>query len=383
MRRRTLYISKNWHTIKSREAHTMLIPYAKVEFSPELFIPEFTVNRYDNRTRQLLSEVPRNTVIATSTWYESKDGVMKMDLELRARLALEFCKKASELGYKTVVVDGGSDKGWRQTISSLENVVLLDQQAKGFMAGRQEAYLYAANDGRKIIAASEPEKHPLVQHKDGHSPLAVAALPVYMGLADGTIPRRTDGLASYPAQQAVAEADAALSVYNLFVSYAKQHGLNIAVPYLDQQIGPRILDKSLVGYLLHYPGFIKVREPFSREDGASQLLKLFEAYSSNPQGDFLAYPGVKELSQKLKNPPVEIKSYSHAVWEGHFVPFWKMILDGKHIGGVPVEYIHPREQTELESIDLSYDDKRNKQLITIATAARRFLTSHEQGLVDW
>lgn len=329
--------------------------YASAGLSSAFFDTEIVVDRNDRsigeetrlRPYNSMPAVPHGIVIATSTWYPSKDGKMSPAAELRAGLAYRFCKKASELGYKTIVVDGNSDAGWRQQIRSLDNVVLLDQKERGFGPGRREAYVTAANEGRRVIAACEPEKHPLIRHDtDGHSPLAVAAYPVYAGIADGTVPRRIDGLASYPAQQCVEEVAANLTVFNLFKEVVKRHNLAIRVPYLDQQIGPRIFSKDMMPYFLNYPGYIEVTERVKTDAGEKE----------------------------------ELKRYAHDMWESHFVPFWEMIRDGKRVHGVPVDYVHPPEQTALESSDVAMDLKRIDQLVAVSKAAERFVKNWEQRL---
>ena len=68
--------------------------YARVELSPEYFATDILVDRHDPQVAALLTDVPKNTVIATSTWYPSKDGVMAPANALRAILAYQFCQAA-------------------------------------------------------------------------------------------------------------------------------------------------------------------------------------------------------------------------------------------------------------------------------------------------
>jgi len=58
------------------------------------------------------------------------------------------------------------------------------------------------------------------------------------------------------------------------------------------------------------------------------------------------------------------------------------MLEGKDVKSVVVDYIHPRDQTEFESGNLVFNQKRIDQLVKLLTTNERFLRSYEQRLTN-
>jgi hypothetical protein len=295
-------------------------------------------------TNHLLSAihaVPKNTAIGTTTFYPSRDGKMTDGDLLRSRLALEMIDTALAQGYEVFVVDGGSDASWRSSVTQLGAHVLNEvDHPRGILGpGRRQALEAAANSDRQLIAWVEPEKAPLIRAAGYMAlrPLAIAGGPVLAGEANLIVPRREDELASYPEQQRFEEITGNLTVRDTLRDYFVGKGLTFdqaaeKVPYLDLWIGPRIMDRRGVTRFLDYDG------------------KLWDKEANNKQGAWV----------------------THDAWESIFVPVWQAIFDGKKVGGVAVPYVHPAEQTKLESAVLSYSYKRVEQLQVITNAARRF-----------
>jgi len=237
---------------------------ARVGLPRELLAGELSFYRYS-------SELIKDTVIATTTMYPEKDGKMDAASELRSRLALEKIRKAAELGCDIVVLDGGSSAGWRTKARDL-GAVLVDENLSDYPGrhvmgrGRRQILDFAGNYGKhKIIAWIEPEKHPFITSEQlSISPLGVAAMVVYEELADIVIPRRKDGLQSYPLQQQFEELLGSVHVTEQMRSFVERHKLGNPlhmVPYLDLWIGPRIISKEKgLQEFLDYKGEIRLSE---------------------------------------------------------------------------------------------------------------------------
>lgn len=289
---------------------------------------EYTPIMTTELDRQILQNIPKQTVLATTTMYPSKGGVMTKENELRAKLALRTMKAAQQIGYKIIVVDSGSDTGWREEIKNT-GATLIEEDLH-FIPGthtmgrsRRQAFIAAGNTHHKIIGWLEPEKHPYILAADGHSPAAAAAYPVFGNEADIVIPRRLDELASYPLQQRHEELTTNLTITNLL-----QDSTQCKIPYLDWSMGPRMMNRTGLDYFINYDGKIA--------------------------GD------------------------NHDRWECLYVPVFQALFDNKKIVGVPVHYIHPEEQTKFESSDASYDLKRIEQLATLASATHKFIQTHNR-----
>ncbi|HSE29639.1 MAG TPA: hypothetical protein VLA77_03595 [Candidatus Saccharimonadales bacterium] len=174
-------------------------------------------------------------VVATTTMYRSA-------METRAQLALVTLEKLSALGYRVVVVDGGSPEEWLEQVWRIDGVTILEESpdprtGKPSMgAGRRQAMLYASQRiGCKAVAWMEPEKLSFADL------LAQAATPVLQGQADLVVPRRTS-LASYPIEQQHAEIMGNSAVAGLLGAE------------FDFWFGPRVWSLKALPHMLNYNG---------------------------------------------------------------------------------------------------------------------------------
>lgn len=55
-------------------------------------------------------------------------------------------------------------------------------------------------------------------------------------------------------------------------------------------------------------------------------------------------------------------------WESIFIPVMDMISDGRRVVPVEIDYVHPAEQTKLETGDPYFDKKRLEQLDVLTYA---------------
>lgn len=134
-----------------------------------------------------------DVAIASTTCYMTRS---ESDV-LRADLASKTILKAAEVGYKIIIVDGGSLDEFLRSFED-SGATILEQKGVGMGASRREAIQAAYDTSRKIIAWTEPEKHHYIQE------LKKTALPILEGWADIVIPDR-GSLDTYPEFQKKAE----------------------------------------------------------------------------------------------------------------------------------------------------------------------------------
>ena len=170
------------------------------------------------------------TAIATTTFYNPNS---KGDT-IRAENTIEAIKTANELGYKIIVVDGGSPD---ELLKNFEKygATLYPQESKGMGAGRRQAIKEAFNTEREIIAWTEPEKVSYILE------LVKTVRPILNNSADLVVPKRRS-LKSYPLIQQYTELSG-----NLFFK-------NLTGYELDMWIGPRTWRRELSDYFLDYNG---------------------------------------------------------------------------------------------------------------------------------
>src|SRR3989338_8416181 len=193
---------------------------------------------------------------------------------------------------------------------------------------RRQSGDIAANLGtHETLTWLEQEKHPYIATDDYHywSPAAMVAAPVYERKVDAAIPRRID-LSHYPITQQLNETYCNLTAMHMMRDALRKRGVENPeeqVHYLDHCSGPRTIHRDYFDYFLRYPG--------------------------------------------------EINGKPHDQWESIIVPLWEMMLKGERVGGVAVPYVHPAEQTALESKNAVYDMKRAIQANTLISALGEIL----------
>ncbi|MDD5145330.1 MAG: hypothetical protein PHF44_00555 [Candidatus Pacebacteria bacterium] len=166
-------------------------------------------------------------VIATTTMYKALQDV-------RAKLAIETVKQASELGYEIIVVDNSPPE--IKDIFRKYGAKVADS-ATGMGVGRRIA-IQLANDltgTNGVIIWMEPEKAPLVPY------LAKLIEPITAGIADLVIPKRRS-LSSYPLIQ------------QHFEWLGNEAFRLLTGRVLDAWSGPRIFRPEIAPYFLNYKG---------------------------------------------------------------------------------------------------------------------------------
>ena len=175
-------------------------------------------------------EISDKIVIATTTLYRSS---LENDL-VRAEIAKETITNAKELGYKIIVVDGGSSAELLRDFERL-GAEVCQQELSGMGNCRRQAFKLAYDSGKEIIVWTEPEKAPFIHQIDK------AVKPIIDGSADLVIPKRKS-LESYPVVQQYAEL-----LCNTFLR-------ELTGRDLDYCFGPRIWKREFSSYFTEYKG---------------------------------------------------------------------------------------------------------------------------------
>lgn len=248
--------------------------------------------------------------IASATFYpgweptvegHNQDPAKQSPAKLRGDLALESARKATELGYQMVVVDGGSSAAFQEALRAT-GVTVEEERERGMSAGRRQAFkAVAAIPGVDVIAWVEPEKVSIVE-----AGLDDPAKAVLAGEADIVVPRRdAEAFATYPDYQAEYEQESNKAWNGIL----RRHGLLTEdQPDIDAWIGPRIFPNT------------------------SEMLELFTR----------RYRFKGETMRGLKQDSPEL--WMNAL----FAPLVGALAAGKTVGVVDVPYRHPAQQTAQE-----------------------------------
>ena len=256
--------------------------------------------------------IASKVAIGTTTWY--KKG--QPNGELRAGLAERVIKTAVDMGYKIVVVDGGSDDWFLNRLEGNKVKIYQETPGGGMGGSRRECLQYAHNLNTPIVAWMEPEKVDYVKE------IVKTAEPILKGKADLVVPDRRIEIKSgkyilpyYPTSQENEEL------------FGDDCWRELTGTDLDVWCGPRTWNRDFSDYFLQYNG---KNFSYTTKDG-----------KEIPYGD---------------------------KWDSIFIPVMQAILNGEKVIGVKVDYVHPKEQTELEEGNFGATLKRLDQLNNLVPA---------------
>lgn len=167
-------------------------------------------------------------------WYQGElKSIIQTD-KIRGDLALEFIKKALELGYQLVVVDGQSSKSFRRQLNQFPAVKTIKRRGYKRSPAKRQAFKAASKlPGVKVIVATEAEKVSLLDH------IEVITQPILNDGADIVIPERDEELfkKTYPDYMYESEKEG----IKLYCEQLKLH--NLLPPdsnNIDLLFGPRV-----------------------------------------------------------------------------------------------------------------------------------------------
>lgn len=286
----------------------------------------------DELTNPERESIANRVGVTTATmypdWYpgEIPEGQEPTVDKLRGDLALQTIGSTLEQGFSTVVVDGGSSPAFLEALGGTTAVVL-SQEEQGMSLGRQQAFKAAAElDNVEVIAWLEPEKLSLAT--DG---LIDPSKAILDGEADIVVPIRDQAaFDSYPDYQTGFEQES----NRLFNSLLRRFDLYPKdAPDIDAWFGPRFFKNT------------------------PQMLELF---TKNYE-----FTADKQTGLARKAPGL----WANAL----FLPLVAALHEGYRIGGVPVDYRHPADQTALEQNSPAFEEKRSFQQKSILFTVVHFI----------
>jgi hypothetical protein len=262
--------------------------------------------------------------VVTTTFYKewsvAQAGSNKNADQLRGDLAIETLRQAKEKGYQLMIVDGGSSESFKNHLKGL-GVDVHNQMEGGMSASRRQTFKEAAIlPGVEVICWIEPEKVSMIEN------INKAAKPIIEGDADIVIPARTaESFKTYPEQQVISEQ----KLNRLFSTILRLTGLwPKNSPDMDSSFGPRIFKND------------------------PEILNIFTCQFKLKENSRLAQA-------------VKPDNYSNAI----FFPIMLALERKLRVVSSPVDYVHPKIQTEYETGNAEYERKRIDQKNDIVKGA--------------
>lgn len=166
-------------------------------------------------------------------WYQGKLRSIKQTDKIRGDLAIDFLKKASQLGYYMIVGDGKSSRSFLKVISQIPNLIIFrSRSSKRF--GRKKQIIKKASKlpGVKVIIMTEPEKISIIEN------VSFLTESILNGQADIVIPKRENNLfeKTYPKYQYESEIEG----NKLYNEILRTNGFYKDNNDLDLFFGPRL-----------------------------------------------------------------------------------------------------------------------------------------------
>ncbi len=264
-------------------------------------------------------------------WYSGPLKSIKHTDKIRGDLILYCVRFAAGVGYRVVIVDGGSAKTFYSELKRIPGVKLFKAKIAKRSPNRRKAIFEASKiPGVKAIVMTEIEKVSLVTDC-----MREIVAPVLSDQADLVIPRREVTLfkKTYPSYMFESEVEANL----LYSEALRANGLLSAhAEDLDVFFGARVF-----------------------KNDPKMLKYLFSHYEANPFDTLLEH--------KLFN----LEEYSNA----QFFPVVKALVRRLRVVSVTVPFKYPEKQKENEEVGdrEHFILKRRYQRLTIIVELMHFL----------
>lgn len=277
------------------------------------------------------SEIALIGIVYLPKWYSGPLKSIKHTDKIRGDLILYSVKFAAGVGYKVVLVDGGSSKTLYAELKRIPGVKLFKAKIPKRSPNRRKAIFEASKiPGVKAIVMTEIEKVSLVTDC-----MREIVAPVLNDQADLVIPRREVTLfkKTYPSYMFESEVEANL----LYSEALRANGLlSPHAEDLDVFFGARVF-----------------------KNDPKMLKYLFSHYDANPFDTLLEH--------KLFN----LEEYSNA----QFFPVVKALFKGLRVVSVTVPFKYPEKQKENEEVGdrEHFMLKRRYQRLTIIVELMHFL----------
>ena len=238
---------------------------------------------------------PSRIALAITTyypkWYSGKLRSLKHTDKIRGDLALEFCQKATSLGYHVVCSDAKGAKTFHNKRKQIQGLTLCQLKQHKRSPSKRHAYKIAAQiPGVKVIIGTEPEKVSLIDSVEE------IAKPMLEDKADIVVMKRNDKLFrdSYPTYMYESETEGN-KLYNEFLKLYKL--LPQKSPDLDMFFGPRAFrnEKKILKL------FMK-----KHEVKVGKLTLPKEYFDPEQLSNTSFFPIIEALKKKLRIESVEI-----------------------------------------------------------------------------
>lgn len=184
----------------------------------------------------------KEIAIATNTsypkWYTGKLKDIGDTDKIRGDLAVEFCQKASEAGYRVALVDSNSPPAFFDTVSRFKSIYVIKEEHAKRSVARRLAIKTAAKWDVKVIVLTEPEKSPFITDC-----ISVTVDPILNDQYDIVLAKREDSLfrKTYPTFQYKSEVEANILINELYLTHGFLSFLDIEP---DMIFGPRVFKNS-------------------------------------------------------------------------------------------------------------------------------------------
>lgn len=268
-------------------------------------------------------------------WYKGKVKSIKHTDKIRGDLALEAIKKAVEMGYQYIVVDGKSSPSFRKELKGIKNIYIVNRRSNQRSSARRLGFKKAAKlESVKAVVITEAEKVDFITEC-----LQKVVKPILEDKADIVVPKRNGDFfkKTYPEYQYESETEG----NRLYNTYLQVHGLLPShLKDLDIFFGPRA-----------YLNTVKVRSLF---------MKRFKIHFRN------------WIESKIYDP----EEYANA----QFFPIISAINKGLRVQSVEVPFKYPLMQKENEEIGLRevFIEKRKMQRLSVLVDLMHFLNYLEK-----
>ena len=293
----------------------------------------------------------KDAVVFTTTFYNpSEDG------KIRKNLALEFTERVVKLGYPLIVLDGGTDDGKFIDKLKIIGANAYHETKRGLGHSRRESHEYALEfakrNGIHNLIWSEPEKIGFVDS------INYLVEQMEKTRADLIVPFR-NSMESYPIAQWYSEAFG----NQLFTD---NEYLDINRNSLDQFFGPHVWNRRMAPYFQIFSDS-RVAEVLA-EVRIDDIQKKYGIQLSEEQKSF-----------EIKKTEIDLLRFDHMM----HMPTALMILMGENVISVPVDYVHPKNQTDLETRNQDqYNSKRLMQLNSLAEQFKLVKVLHKRGIFN-
>lgn len=165
------------------------------------------------------SEIAVVSITFFPKWYRGRVKSIKHTDKIRGDLALEAIKKASDIGYQVVIVDGKSSASFRKELGAINNIHVIKRRSLKRSPARRMGYKKTVGlHDVKVIVTTEAEKVSFITDC-----LPLTAAPILKSEADIVVPKRDEELfkKTYPDYQFESETEG----NKLYNEYLRSHHL--------------------------------------------------------------------------------------------------------------------------------------------------------------